>query len=87
MQVITAINRQNAVFKANIPLSLEIVVNYPEDGDLDNFTNTKGLFDALTHANVWQDDKLIKQFLVTTGIHCKKREEGSILLTIKPYEQ
>jgi crossover junction endodeoxyribonuclease RusA len=47
--------------------SVEIML-YPPDNrrrDIDNYT--KGLFDALTHAGVWEDDSQVKRMLVEWG--------------------
>ncbi|WP_437887029.1 RusA family crossover junction endodeoxyribonuclease [Phytobacter sp. V91] len=47
--------------------AVEIML-YPPDNrirDIDNYT--KGLFDALTHAGVWEDDRQVKRMLVEWG--------------------
>ena len=47
--------------------AVEIML-YPPDHrprDIDNYT--KGLFDALTHAGVWEDDSQVKRMLVEWG--------------------
>ncbi|TRS74744.1 RusA family crossover junction endodeoxyribonuclease, partial [Salmonella enterica] len=46
------------------PAAVEIIL-YPPDKrirDLDNYN--KALFDALTHAGVWEDDSQVKRMLV-----------------------
>lgn len=49
------------------PASVEIVLFPPDNRirDLDNYN--KALFDALTHAGVWEDDRQVKRMLVEWG--------------------
>lgn len=49
------------------PASVEIVLFPPDNRirDLDNYN--KALFDALTHAGVWEDDSQVKRMLVEWG--------------------
>lgn len=49
------------------------------DRDIDNYT--KGVFDALTHACVWVDDKQVKSLGVDWG-ECTGKP-GSVLVTIE----
>lgn len=49
--------------------------------DLDNYL--KALFDSLTHAGVWKDDRQIKQLLVEWGPTTKG---GKAELTISEYQ-
>lgn len=49
------------------PASVEVIL-YPPDArrrDIDNYN--KALFDALTHAGVWEDDSQVKRLLVEWG--------------------
>lgn len=49
------------------PASVEVIL-YPPDvrrRDIDNYN--KALFDALTHAGVWEDDSQVKRLLVEWG--------------------
>lgn len=49
------------------PAAVEITL-YPPDArrrDIDNYN--KALFDALTHAGVWEDDSQVKRMLVQWG--------------------
>lgn len=85
-RVITAVKSQNRQFKANVLIEVNIVVNFPTGGhqkDLDNYANTKGLFDALTHAEVWEDDKLVKRYSVEEGYPSK---DGSVIVEVNKYE-
>ncbi|WP_250387575.1 RusA family crossover junction endodeoxyribonuclease [Escherichia coli] len=49
------------------PAAVEIVLFPPDNRirDLDNYN--KALFDALTHAGVWEDDRQVKRMLVEWG--------------------
>jgi crossover junction endodeoxyribonuclease RusA len=62
-------------------LSLVIEFREPKPSrrrDLDNFN--KALWDALTHAGVWQDDAQIDQYTVCRG---EAGGDGSVLITIQ----
>lgn len=50
--------------------------------DLDNYN--KALFDALTHAGVWEDDSQVKRMLVEWG---PVMPEGKVEITISKYEK
>ncbi|WP_134871266.1 RusA family crossover junction endodeoxyribonuclease, partial [Cronobacter sakazakii] len=63
--------------------SVEITL-YPPDArrrDIDNYN--KALFDALTHAGVWEDDSQVKRMLVEWGPVIKK---GRVEITISKFE-
>ncbi|HAF2548800.1 TPA: RusA family crossover junction endodeoxyribonuclease [Salmonella enterica] len=65
------------------PASVEITL-YPPDKrirDLDNYN--KALFDALTHAGVWEDDSQVKRMLVEWGPVFPK---GKVEITITKFE-
>lgn len=60
------------------------IIFYPPDArrrDLDNYN--KALFDALTHAGVWEDDSQVKRMLVEWGPVVPK---GKVEITISKYE-
>lgn len=63
--------------------AVEIIL-FPPDArrrDIDNYN--KALFDALTHAGVWEDDSQVKRMLVEWGPVTKK---GRVEITISKYE-
>lgn len=65
------------------PATVEITL-FPPDmrrRDLDNYN--KALFDALTHAGVWEDDSQVKRMLVEWGPVVPK---GKVEITISIYE-
>ncbi|EHJ7195536.1 RusA family crossover junction endodeoxyribonuclease [Salmonella enterica subsp. enterica serovar Victoria] len=65
------------------PAAVEIIL-YPPDKrirDLDNYN--KALFDALTHAGVWEDDSQVKRMLVEWGPVFPK---GKVEITITKFE-
>lgn len=53
--------------KANVPLKVEVILNFKtkQRTDLDN--RMKGLLDSLTEAEVWQDDSLIDDLHIIRG--------------------
>lgn len=65
------------------PASVEVIL-YPTDvrrRDIDNYN--KALFDALTHAGVWEDDSQVKRLLVEWGPVVKG---GRVEITITRFE-
>lgn len=66
------------------PAVVEIVLFPPDQRrrDLDNYN--KALFDALTHAGVWEDDSQVKKMLVEWGPVVPK---GKVEITITPFIQ
>ncbi len=68
---------------SSVPAAVEIVL-FPPDArrrDIDNYN--KALFDALTHAGIWEDDSQIKRMLVEWGPVTQK---GKVEITISKYE-
>ena len=67
---------------STVPASVEIIL-FPPDArrrDIDNYN--KALFDALTHAGIWEDDSQIKRMLVEWGPVTPK---GKVEITIGLY--
>lgn len=68
---------------SNSPASVEIML-FPPDArrrDIDNYN--KALFDALTHAGVWEDDSQVKRMLVEWG---PQVAGGRVEITITTHE-
>ena len=66
------------------PAAVEILL-FPPDArrrDIDNYN--KALFDALTHAGIWEDDSQVKRMLVEWG---PKVPGGRVEISICRYEQ
>lgn len=63
--------------------AVEITLFPPDERsrDIDNYN--KALFDALTHAGVWEDDSQVKRMLVEWGPVTKR---GRVEITISKYE-
>ena len=67
---------------SSVPAAVEIVL-FPPDArrrDIDNYN--KALFDALTHAGIWEDDSQMKRMLVEWGPVTPK---GKVEITIGLY--
>ncbi|MFA1646288.1 MAG: RusA family crossover junction endodeoxyribonuclease [Enterobacteriaceae bacterium] len=65
------------------PAAVEIIL-FPPDSrrrDIDNYN--KALFDALTHAGVWEDDSQVKRMLVEWG---PQVAGGRVEITITTHE-
>lgn len=65
------------------PAAVEIVL-YPPDArrrDIDNYN--KALFDALTHAGIWEDDSQVKRMLVEWG---PQVPSGKVEITITEHK-
>ncbi len=70
--------------KPSTELAAVEIILYPPDKrirDLDNYN--KALFDALTHAGVWEDDSRVKRMLVEWGPVFPK---GKVEITITKFE-
>jgi len=69
---------------ANIPLKVEIILNFATNHrqDLDN--RMKCLLDSLTEAGVWEDDKLIDELHIIRGTVSKP---GSCIVKISEYSE
>lgn len=71
--------------KPSTELAAVEITLYPPDArrrDIDNYN--KALFDALTHAGVWEDDSQIKRMLVEWGPTVPK---GKVEITITAYKK
>lgn len=70
--------------KPSTELAAVEILLFPPDAsrrDIDNYC--KALFDALTHAGVWEDDNQVKRMLVEWG---PKVKGGRVEISITRYE-
>lgn len=80
--ILTQLKRRPQPITVNVEVT---VLLYPPDKrnrDLDNYQNA--LFDSLTHAGVWVDDRQIKRFTVEWGDQVK---QGKAEVTILPFHK
>lgn len=78
------IEQLRALPKASSALADVEIVLYPPDSrdrDIDNFN--KAIFDALTYASVWLDDKQVKRLAVEWG---EKVKGGKAVITIVQFK-
>ena len=73
------VKTNNFDIQANVPLKVEIMISFASrhKNDLDN--RLKSLLDALTRANVWEDDSLIDELHVYRG---QVQKPGSMIVKI-----
>jgi crossover junction endodeoxyribonuclease RusA len=78
------IEQLRALPKASSAFADVDIVLYPPDyrpRDIDNFN--KAIFDALTYASVWVDDKQVKRLVVEWG---EKVKGGKVEITIVQFK-
>jgi len=80
----TYITKNNLKLRANIPLTLSIhfTPKTRHKQDVDNIL--KCTLDALTKAEVWEDDSLI--YKLTVEKHAPSKEKAGIIIEISKYE-
>lgn len=79
------IEQLRALPKASSALADVEIVLYPPDSrdrDIDNFN--KAIFDALTYASVWLDDKQVKRLAVEWGEKVKSGKAEITIVQFKP---
>ena len=78
------VDKNNFNIGANIPLKVEIIINFQTNhrNDLDN--RMKGLLDSLTEANVFVDDSLIYDLHIIRGSIGKP---GGCIVKISEYKE
>lgn len=78
------VRENNWDFQANVPIKVFIVFNFcnRRRNDLDN--RLKGLLDACTHSNIWDDDSLIDECHMIRGSSSCKSE--NVLLQVQAME-
>ncbi|MFY7236014.1 RusA family crossover junction endodeoxyribonuclease [Enterobacter cloacae complex sp. IR5450] len=80
----SVIEQLRAMPKASTAFADVEIILYPpdyRDRDIDNFN--KAIFDALTYASVWVDDKQVKRLTVEWG---EKVKGGKVELTIVQFK-
>ena len=84
--VIDIIRDNNLQLKANVPLSVTIILTPPDNRihDIDNVL--KCLFDSLKHAEFWEDDKYVRKLNMSYVEKEYYEKPGSILLRIEALE-
>ena len=79
--VISAVNEQGCyMLGLEEKLKAIVIIHWPDKRvrDIDNYL--KGLFDAITHAGVWVDDKQVRCMMVFDGENVK---DGKVVVAIK----
>jgi len=77
--VMEQLKRRPQPITVNVEVSVLLLPPDKRQRDLDNYL--KALFDCLTHAGVWCDDKQIKRFTIEWGRQVK---QGRTEITIQP---
>lgn len=67
----------------NIPITVEVILNFPTNRQQDLDNRMKGLLDALTQSNVWVDDSLIYDLHIIKGAIGKP---GGCIVKITEYK-
>jgi len=65
--------------QANIPLKVEVLINFPTNHKTDLDNRMKCLLDSLTKAEVWEDDSLIDDLHIVRGVTSKP---GGVIVKI-----
>ena len=80
--VLDYVVKNDLQLRANVALSVNIILTPKSNHrqDVDNIL--KCLLDALTEAKVWDDDSLIYKLTIEKG---EKAKEGGVMLEIAPY--
>ncbi len=84
--VIEIIKQKNLEINANVPLEVTITLTPPDNRvhDIDNVL--KCLFDSLSHANFWQDDRYVRKLNMDYREDIKYTKPGSVLIHVKALE-
>ena len=78
------IEENNFNIGANIPLKVEVILNFPTNRQQDLDNRMKSLLDSLTIANVWLDDSLIYDLHIIRGVIGKP---GGVIVKISEYQE
>ena len=79
-EVQTIIQRKDLELRANVPLSISIIITPPDNRvhDIDNIL--KCLFDSLTEANFWENDSYVRKLQME---YVPPSKSGSILIFVE----
>lgn len=82
-EVIKIIKEKDLQLMANIPLSVAITVTPPDNRihDIDNIL--KCLFDSLSHAKFWEDDRFVRKLTMDYVEKEHYTKPGSVLVHIE----
>ena len=81
--VIDIINDKDLKLRANVPLSVSITLTPPDNRvhDIDNVL--KCLFDSLSHAEFWEDDKYVRKLSIDYVEKQHYEKPGSVLVMVQ----
>lgn len=81
--VIDIIKDKNLDLRANVPMEVSLTLTPPDNRvhDIDNVL--KCLFDSLSHANFWEDDKYVRSLRMSYVEQEHYEKPGSILVMVK----
>lgn len=82
LSVKSYIDKNNFNIGINIPIIVEVILNFPTNRQQDLDNRMKCLLDSLTKANVWVDDSLIYDLHIIRGIIGKP---GGCIVKITEY--
>lgn len=82
-EVIKIIKEKDLELRANVPLSVTITLTPPDDRvhDIDNVL--KCLFDSLSHASFWEDDRHVRELSMNYVELEHYKKPGSVLIMVK----
>lgn len=79
-QLLVAVAIQGSPSYGSHPVAVTIHLHHtPQGGDIDNYT--KGVFDGLTHAGVWDDDAQVVRMQIRKRGRVKR---GFVVIDIRP---
>lgn len=67
-----------------VPVRIDIELRAPDRRTRDIDNHIKGLFDALTHAGIWQDDSLVDEMTVRRGRIHRDGQANIVISALDP---
>lgn len=82
-EVVKIIKEKELELRANVPLYVHVTLTPPDNRvhDIDNIL--KCLFDSLSHANFWDDDKYVRKLSMDYVEKEHYEKPGSVLVMVK----